>query len=105
MIRVGIMAALCGDTNSVLQGTVCTNLLLLTADRESLHAQEVSLVSACIALALMFACQGLQFCSVYSSRAVQSPLSGLFSLPQHIDMIHFLFRKVVSWKYDQVMMK
>lgn len=43
-IHVGITVALCGDTSSVLQGTVCTNLLLLTANRESLHAQEISLV-------------------------------------------------------------
>lgn len=104
-IHVGIMAALCVDTHSVFQGTVCTNLLLLTANRESLHAQEISLVNAFIALALVFACQELQLCSVYSSRAVQSPLSDLSSLLWHIDMIHFLFRKVISWKYDQVMMK
>lgn len=52
----GAVVTLCGDPDSALQCSL-RNSLLLTANGESLQAQEIGLVSPFIAQALLFACQ------------------------------------------------
>lgn len=78
---------------------VQTNLLLLTADGEPLQAQEIGLVTPFIAL--LFVCQAkqeLQLWSVFGNRAGQALFPEFFFVFPCVEVAHFLFRKVVSWK-------